>query len=403
MAFEVLAPPLGQTTDTVVLAGWYKREGEPVKKGEPLFSIETDKATLDVEAPEGGVLKEIRAQAGDEVKVLSVIGVIAAPGEEISSSGKPVQAAAEPVRAAFVPASPVHVAVSDQKRVFISPRARRLAEENKVPLYLLNSTGPEGVIIERDVHAYLDQAAAEIKKAQPAAAPGVVLPFEHLPDAVPFSGIRARIAEKMVQSSTQTAPVTLTCQVDATELVKLRSKLADEHIEVSYNDLMVAITARALREHPRLNASLVDGELKLWADIHIAVAVDTDRGLLAPVVRNADRKGLGQLAQESHALIERARSGACNSEELNGSTFTFTNLGMFGIDAFTPIINLPECAVLGMGRIIKQPAVVDDLVVSRQMIWLSLTFDHRLIDGAPAARFLQRVAQLTEGPYLLLS
>ena len=175
---------------------------------------------------------------------------------------------------------------------------------------------------------------------------------------------------------------------------------------VSYNDLFLTILAKALAEHPRLNASLAgtaDYAIKLWPQIDIAVAVDTERGLLAPVVRGVDRKGLAQLAAETAALAERARGGKCTPDELTGGTFTLTNLGMFGIDAFTPIINLPECAILGVGRIKTQPVWVADHVEPREMVWLSLTFDHRLVDGGPAARFLQRVAQLAEKPHLLMA
>jgi len=207
----------------------------------------------------------------------------------------------------------------------------------------------------------------------------------------------------MVAGHGQTAPVTLTAETDATALVELRQKLAADGVAVSYNDLFLAILAKALGEHPRLNASLEGDTVKLWPQIDIAVAVDTERGLLAPVVRGVDRKRLGQLAAETAALAERARGGKCAPDELTGSTFTLTNLGMFGIDAFTPIINLPECAILGVGRIKTQPVWAGDHVEPRQMVWLSLTFDHRLVDGGPAARFLQRVAQLAEKPHLLMA
>jgi pyruvate dehydrogenase E2 component (dihydrolipoamide acetyltransferase) len=163
------------------------------------------------------------------------------------------------------------------------------------------------------------------------------------------------------------------------------------------------VLARALREHPRLNASLDGDAVKVWERIDIGLAVDAERGLLVPVVRDVDHKRLEQLAEETRALAERARAGRCTPEELRGSTFTLTNLGMYGIDAFTPIINLPECAILGVGRIKEQPVVIGGQVAVRQMVWLSLTFDHRLVDGGPAARFLQRVVQLVEGPHLLMA
>jgi len=222
-------------------------------------------------------------------------------------------------------------------------------------------------------------------------------------ETIPLQGVRAVIAERMARSHTTTAPVTLTALADATALVALRQQLQQDGIEVSYNDLFIYIAARALREHRRLNASLDGDTIKVWQRIHIGLAVDTERGLLVPVVRDADTKGLAQLAQETSTLIARAQAGQSTPAELSGGTFTITNLGMLGIDSFTPIINLPECAILGVGRINKQAVVVGESIVARQMVWLSLSFDHRLVDGAPAARFLRRIVQLVEGPHLLMA
>jgi pyruvate dehydrogenase E2 component (dihydrolipoamide acetyltransferase) len=375
---------------------------------------------------------------------------------------------------------------TSSSRLFVSPRARRLAEAEGVPLAAVKATGPEGAIIERDVRAYLDEAqvkaeqilaatsasasitpvarrmaedagldlqamtgtgargqitredvevalvlrrrgAEEQERREageplaasnqlPASAPAqraVELPASNLQpptsnlqpptSSLPLSSIRALIAERMTASHTRTAPVTLTAEGDATALAELRRKLSADGVAVSYNDLFLAVLAKALREHPQLNAAL-DGEaIKLLPQIDLGVAVDTDRGLLVPVVRDVGRKGLAQLAAETAALTERARAGRCTPDELTGSTFTLTNLGMFGIDAFTPLINLPECAILGVGRIKTQPVWAGDHVEPRQMVGLSLTFDHRLVDGGPAARFLQRVVQLVEGPHLLMA
>jgi len=222
-------------------------------------------------------------------------------------------------------------------------------------------------------------------------------------EVISLQSVRATIAERMVRSHITTAPVTLTAHADATALVALRQQLQQDDIDISYNDLFIYIVARALREHRRLNASLDGDTIKVWQRIHIGLAVDTDRGLLVPVVYDADTKGLAQLAQETRTLIARAQAGQSTPTELSGGTFTITNLGMLGIDSFTPIINLPECAILGVGRINRQAAVIGENIVARQMVWLSLSFDHRLVDGAPAARFLRRVVQLVEGPHLLMA
>jgi pyruvate dehydrogenase E2 component (dihydrolipoamide acetyltransferase) len=444
MATEVLVPPLGQTVDTVVLVTWYKNEGEAVAQGDPLFAIETDKATLDVEAPASGVLRQVTAQPGDVVKALNTIALIAA-----ADDAQPLPArAAKPRVGGTKPrvggTKPGRAAPSPQRRggrIFISPRARRLIEERNIPLAALQATGPEGAIVERDVRAYLDtqtvpaitpvarrmaeeagldwhglsgsgpggritrdDVAQALKMTQVVseAVPPPSVDNEAI-ETIPVRSVRAVIAERMARSVASTAHVTLTAEADATALVELRHKFIQDGVNVSYNDLFLYVLGRALREHPQLNASLEGDSIKLWRRIHIGLAVDTDRGLLVPVVRDVNRKGLVELGQDSQVLIERAQTGQCTPDELSGGTFTLTNLGMFGIDAFTPIINLPECAILGVGRIKRQPVMIGDHVVGRQMVWLSLTFDHRLVDGGPAARFLQRVVQLVESPHLLIT
>lgn len=449
MATEVLVPPLGQTVDTVTLVTWYRNEGELVSRGEPLFAIETDKATLDIEAPASGTLREVTAQPGDEIKVLSSIALITAPDEAVESEKPPIQS--RPVVSDVSPAPPAQAAQAAQRdrrhRIFISPRARRLVEEHNVPVTELEATGPQGAVVERDVRAYLeahpvpsasaplitpvarrmaeeagldwrdlrgsgpggrvtrDDVVRTLEAASGAAdtTPAMMPETNQALESIPLRSVRAVIAERMLRSAINTAHVTLTAEADASALVKLRDQLVQDGIDASYNDLFLYILGRALRDHAQLNASLEGNTIKIWRRIHVGLAVDTDRGLLVPVVRDVDQKGLLQLAGETQALIERAQAGQCTPDELSGGTFTLTNLGMFGIDAFTPLINLPECAILGVGRIKRQPVMVGEEVVGRDMVWLSLTFDHRLVDGGPAARFLRRVVQLVERPHLLIT
>jgi pyruvate dehydrogenase E2 component (dihydrolipoyllysine-residue acetyltransferase) len=437
MATEVLVPPLGTTVDTVTLVKWYNGEGEAVTKGSPLFAIETDKATLDVEAPGSGVLRRVLAQVGDAVKALSCIALITSPEEELAESAPvapPIAAVAAPELARQLHLR--HAAGGGVGRVFISPRARRLAEEHKVSMAELHGSGPEGAIIERDVRAHL--AARSVPAITPVAqrmaeqagldwgrltgsgagrrvtredVERALSPAEAVPDltvanesieTIPMRGVRSIIAERMRRSTVETARVTLAAQADATALVALRQQLAKDGVIVSYNDVFIYVLSRALREHPQLNTSMDGDTIKVWRRIHVGLAVDTERGLLVPVVRDADTKGLAQLGQETQQMIERAQAGRSTPDDLSGGTFTLTNLGMYGIDAFTPIINLPECAILGVGRITRQPVMIGDRVVGRHTVWLSLSFDHRLVDGAPAARFLQRVVQLVERPHLLM-
>ena len=273
----------------------------------------------------------------------------------------------------------------------ISPRARRVAAELGVQWAELRGSGRTGRIVEQDVRAAA--AAAQTARAAPAAAP--------------TGGVRRLIARRMAESTRTTAPVTLTTEADATELVRLREQAradAEQSAPVpTYNDLFVRIVALALVEHPDLNASWSDEGVVRHEAVHVGLAVETERGLVVPVVRDAQRRSVHEIARESARLIGRARAGTAGPDELSGGTFTITNLGQYEIDAFTPIVNLPECAILGIGRIAARAVVLDEAtgrIGARKMVALSLTFDHRIVDGAPAARFLQRVKQFVERPTL---
>jgi len=431
MATEVLMPPLGTNVDTVTLVTWYRREGEVVAAGEPLFAVETDKATLDVEAPAAGVLRSVRVAEGEEAPALTRIAWIAAPDEALPEDGDaaPTAAASSSTGTAAAPAWPLDDAGSGERR-FASPRARRAAADLGVDWRALTGSGPSGAVVERDVLAAAGSAgrapAATPLARRIAAEAGISLetvagsgpggrirrsdveraaaaPADETVESVPMSGVRARIAERMLRSARETASVTLTAEADATALVRLRREIVAEGLRVSYNDLLVRILSRALTEHPRVNATLEGDRILARRRIDIAIAVDTERGLLAPVLRGVEALSLAEIAGRSAALVDRARRGECMPEELSGGTFTLTNLGMFGIDAFTPIINLPECAILGVGRIKPEPTVAEGRIEVRERVWLSLTFDHRLVDGGPAARFLQRVVQLVEEPGRLLA
>ncbi|HSV74645.1 MAG TPA: dihydrolipoamide acetyltransferase family protein [Chthonomonadales bacterium] len=431
MATEVLMPPLGTNVDTATLVIWYRREGDQVAAGEALFAVETDKATLDVEAPATGVLRAVSVAAGEEAPALTRIAWIATADENLPEDGTEcTQGAARHAAQADAASDAQESATAAADRRFASPRARRAASEMGVDLRAVAGTGPSGSVVERDV-----LAAARTQERVPPATPlarrvaadaGVPLEalagtgpggriqrgdVERAPapapgeavESVPVTGVRAHIAERLGRSSRETAAVTLTAEADATAFARLRGEIVAEGLRASYNDLFLRLLARALREHPRLNASLVGDRIVALRRVDIALAVDTERGLLAPVLRGVDDLSLREIVKRSAALVDRARRGECPPEELSGGTFTLTNLGMYGIDAFTPIVNLPECAILGVGRIKQAPAVVDGRIEVRHRVWLSLTFDHRIVDGGPAARFLQRVVQLVEEPGRLLA
>lgn len=456
MASKVILPKLGQTMEEGTIVEWLKKEGDPVKKGETLFQVESDKAVLEAEAKESGVLLKILVGKGVKVPVLTPVGIIGQPNEDISgllaqvgsapaapAQPQAPQAAAPAVAAAPVaPAQPATEPLQPiaRERIFASPRARRVAAEKGVDLVYVAGSGPQGRIIEKDVLAFLESqpaatplarkvaqemgiplqqvpvtegriTAAQVRAAvalapAPAAAPPPLRPAEG--EIVPMAGIRAIIADRMATSAHTTAAVTLQSMVDATELVALRTKLKEAltkelGFDIGYNDILAKIVARCLVEFPYMNVRLEANGIRYLTEVNVGLAVDTERGLIVPVLRNADKLSLKELAKQFRELVARGREGKALPDDLTGGTFTITNLGMFGVDQFTPIINLPECAILGVGRIRPEPAVVDGQIVVRQRMWLSLTFDHRLVDGAPAARFLQGIMKYIESPYLLLA
>lgn len=453
MATKIILPKLGQTMEEGTIVEWNKKEGDPVGRGDVLFQIESDKAVLEVESRAKGVLRRILVEKGIKVPVMTLVGIIAGEDEDISellvqAEAGPGAGAAEekaPAAAAVATAAPETEAPAapapvhrEGERIFASPRARKLAREKGVDLAYVTGSGPEGRIVEKDVLSFLQlqpaatpmarrvaqemgvalgqlsttgervTAAQVLGAATPA---GVVVQASSAPAAgetVPMSTLRSIIAERMGTSAHTTASVTLTSVVDATEFVALRTKLKDAlagelGFSVSYNDLLAKVVAKCMIELPYMNARLEGNLIRYLTEINIGVAVDVERGLLVPVVRGVDKMGLVELARTARDVVTRAREGRSSPDELSGGSFTITNLGMFGIDMFTPIINLPECAILGVGRIRLEPTVVDGEIVARQRMWLSLTFDHRLVDGAPAARFLQKIVHYIENPYLLLA
>jgi pyruvate dehydrogenase E2 component (dihydrolipoamide acetyltransferase) len=439
MANEVVMPRLGWTMEAGTLVEWLKSDGDEVEAGELLFAVETDKAVQEVEAIDSGILRiPADTPIGVEKPVGTTLGFIVAPGETAPASVTGGSAAAEPVQ----PIAPPPVATASNGHhgePTISPRARKIASELGIDWRVLVGSGSTGRIREADVRAAASRPAAPERRASPAVRrlaeeSGVSLDqataskpagrvtrsdvlaasappaasFDGTP--TPISKVRRIIADRMTESARTVAPVTLTTEADATELVAIRGHLKAEIGEneavPSYTDLIVRLTALALVKHPDLNASWTDAGIVRHQAFNISVAVDSERGLLAPVIRDADRKSSFHIAQESARLIKQARSGSINANNLQGGGFTISNLGMFDIDAFTPIINLPDCAVLGLGRIVAKPVVIDEdaeTIAVRKMIALSLTFDHRIVDGAPAARFLQQIKRMIERPYAWLT
>ncbi|MCC7165008.1 MAG: 2-oxo acid dehydrogenase subunit E2 [Anaerolineae bacterium] len=427
MATEILLPRLGWTMQEGTFGEWLKRDGETVTVGDLLYTVESDKALNEVETLEDGILyiPPDAPKTGDVIPVGARLGYLLAPGESAPSGHADIAPKREPLSpqtAVLAPSEPIDatlprvapsqpipapIAKSIGKTIApipaISPRAQRIANELGVDWAHLRGSGSSGRIVERDVRAAFEAQTALSKTA---AQTNAVEAESGLHNALPQ--VRRVIAARLSESAHTTAPVTLTTEVDATELVTLREQLrADTAAQdpfPTYTDLLAKLCAHALLEHPILNARFEGGTIVMGTSVHIGIATDTERGLLVPVVRDVHTKSVRQLASETRPLIERARAGKATGQELGGGTFTITNLGMFEIDAFTPIINLPECAILGVGRIVSKLIVIDGAreIAVRQMMYLSLTFDHRLVDGAPAARFLQRVKELITRPYLWL-
>jgi len=378
---KILMPRLSLTMKEGTVIEWFKKEGDIVKKGEPLVEVLSEKATYEVEAPASGVLRKILASEGTDVPVAGTLGIITAPDEELPEIE--VAAAAPRIEAEEAVAAPERKPIERIKeRVIASPAAKRLAREHGIDLTQFRGSGPEGRIVEEDVQSLIEEVE--------------VMP--RVREVIPLTGIKKTAAER-VSLSARTAPQsTITMEVDMSNTVKLR-----ERVHVSYTDMLVKAVAKALAEHPIMNSTLENEKIKIFADINVGVAVATERGLIVPVIHNADRKTLEEIASVSRELIEKTKQGRLTKEELTGGTFTITNLGMYEVDVFTPIVNPPETAILGVGRVVERPVVVDKQMVVRPVMQLSLTFDHRVVDGAPAAKFLQKVKQVMENPNALLT
>jgi pyruvate dehydrogenase E2 component (dihydrolipoamide acetyltransferase) len=386
LAIPVTVPRLGWSMEEGTFLEWRKQPGDRVRPGEILYVLESDKAADEVMALDAGILHSPAGapEPGQQVKVGQVLAYLLADGEEAPTPGDESSAAVvvRPVPV-DLPAARAVPAGGRRADKAISPRARRAARELGIDWQGLQGSGRTGRIRERDVRA----AAQGTDQGQ----------------LIPHTTGRRAIAARMVAGATQAAPVTLTMRVDATELVQLRSQLEKSAaspygIEPSYTDLILKLTASALLEHPLLRAQWREEGLFVPNRVHIALAVDTRAGLFAPVIRNVDKLTLYQLAAISQVRIAQAEAGKLTAAEMRDGTFTVTNLGMFGVEAFTPIVPLPQCAVLGLGRIAREPAVRGDAIVPRDLLTLSLTFDHRVVDGAPAARFLASVRDRIEQP-----
>src|SRR5438128_7564261 len=406
---EALSP----TMEEGRVVKWHKRDGDPVKTGETLAEIETDKAVMDRVARADGVLRQVAAAEGQTVAVGSVVAVIASPGETV---GATVAAAPPPApvpsRSGMRDAGGVEPAPADVTRVKASPLAKRMAREAGVDLKLVTGSGPGGRVVKRDLEGSASRALTT------AAAPAVVEshPASRIPhpaasgapyEDVPLTQIRKTIAKRLVTSLGPIPHFFLTSEVDMERAAEAREalnkQLGDQGgSKVSFNDIVIKATALALVKHRACNAWFQEDHIRYWSEVHVGMAVAVEDGLITPVIRNADVKSLAEIGREAKELADKARSRRLQPSEYTGATFSVSNLGMFDIDQFTAVINPPEAGIIAVGSIVQKPVVLDGQVTARRRMRLTMSCDHRVIDGATGAAFLQTLKQMLENPLAML-
>jgi pyruvate dehydrogenase E2 component (dihydrolipoamide acetyltransferase) len=438
MATNVYMEALSPTMEEGRIVKWHKHEGEAVKTGETLAEVETDKAVMELVARADGVLGQIGAQEGQTVPVGSVVAVITAPGDAVGAArpsapapapavaatagaAAPAGGGARPVaRPAAAPAVavPQSRAAADATRVKASPLARRIALETGLDLKLVPGSGPGGRVVKRDLERAVPATAASAQPAAPAATRPVPLPVSPPPatpvsiqsagvpyEDVPLTQIRKTIVRRLATSLGPIPHFFLTTEVDMERSAEAREALNQDlgdQGRVSFNDIIIKATALALTRHRACNAWFQDDHIRYWNEVHIGMAVAIEDGLITPVIRNADRRSLAEISRAARELADRARNRRLQPDEYTGSTFSVSNLGMFAIDEFTAVINPPEAGILAVGAVALRPAVQDGQLVARRRLRMTMSCDHRVIDGATGAAFLRTVKQMLENPLAML-
>ncbi len=416
MATEITVPRLGMAVADATIIEWKVKEGEKVTEKQVAVVIETEKLSYEVEAPAAGFI-HIVLNEGDTAPMGRVIGIIAETKEELEALQKAVPkevpttatvaeaSTAAAAQAAAVPAKEPAVVARGKQRIKISPVARKKAEEHALDITRITGTGPEGRIVRKDI-----EKAIANKAAAPAAAsvPTETIGEKRVKQTIPLRGMRGAIAEHMHRSLSVSAQLTAMGEIDMTHMVRLRKDLVDQEsvlgTRITYTDLFVFAISRVLRNHPRINSSIIGNEIKVWQDINIGVAVALDEGLIVPVVKAADQKSFKEISLTIKTLAEKARERKLVAEEITGGTFTLSNLGAVGAGYRfeTVIINQPESAILGTGAITERAVVRDGQIVIRPIMTYYFTYDHRVIDGAVAAKFMASLIRVLEDPGLLI-
>ncbi len=452
MAMPVIMPKQGQTVESCIITKWHKKKGDKVEVGDLLFSYETDKASFDEEAKVSGVLLDIFFEEGEEVPVLTNVCVIGEPGENVEKFNPKASLESKKDEVLNLQASDHEAPIETEEKIpntslqtegklKISPRAKNLAEKLNVDFRFARPSGPDGRIIERDILKLFEsgpvftsaakQKVKEIKDAQilePTGIGGRITTFDierakqesyvsktsevSVPDGeyedVPLSNIRKAIAKAMYLSLTTTAQLTLHTSFDATKVLEFRKKVKENREklgleDITINDIILFAVSRVLPKHKLLNSHFMDDKTRYFKNVHLGFAVDTERGLMVPTIFNCNQKSLSQISKEAKELISLCKKGTISPDLLKGATFTVTNLGSFGIESFTPVLNPPQTGILGVNTIVQRPKEEDGHIKFYPAMGLSLTFDHRALDGADAARFLKDLKELLENFDLFLA
>ncbi|MZQ98993.1 MAG: 2-oxo acid dehydrogenase subunit E2 [Acidaminobacter sp.] len=444
MAQVIIMPKQGLQMTEGTITEWLFNEGDLVQEGESLFEMETDKLSITIDATTSGTLLKIIHDKGEVVPITQPIAVIGEPGEDISEILQTLNVIISPTASGAEPSAAViqkpleslekNDVVSPSHGQYASPRAKMTAENMQIDYHTISGSGPEGMVIERDVLAY---SQIDLPKASPLAQKVAALNNMDLNQItgtglrdkimsqdvlaaiaakvearnsktsrgeklIALTGMRKVVASRMKESLQEMAQANHRITVDMTEAVKLHEQLKKADVKVSYNDIVLRCAAKALTEFPMMNTSWSDDGILIKEYVNLGVAVSVGDGLIVPVIRDADLMSLPELASCSVELAKKAKDNTLQLDEYTGGTFTVSNLGMFDIDGFTAVINPPEAGILAVGKLAKQPVVIGDEIVIRSMMQLSLTYDHRIIDGAPAAEFLRRIKTLLENPGLLI-
>ncbi len=459
MATEVIIPTLGEVVREVIISQWLKAEGDPVKQGEALLEVESEKVTVEVESPAAGTLAKILFPKGAKVPITHVVAIVLAPGESLpegyghaapdvaeerpepplpdASSGSTAQVKAVPLArrlarqhnidlALVSPSGPRNTIMKkdveaylaaamkeikeeavEEERVKASPLARSMAAKEGLDLAEVRGTGPGGRIVKEDVLRVIDERKAVPPKAAPPEMVAVGSKLKETLETTPIAGARRIIFENMSLSLSQTAQLTLHTEASAEALVDLRERLNErlpqQNTKISYNAILVKIAATALRQHPQINASVEGDQITVWRQVNVGIAMESEDGLVVPVIKDSDLKSVGQINEEMLEFMAKIRDRRLLPDDLANGTFTISNLGFADIDYFTPILRPPESALIGIGRIIEKPTVKAAQIIPEKRLGLSLTFDHRIIDGAPAARFLKTIKDIIEIPALMVA